>query len=66
MDLLSLVRTVTRFWYLTVPVVLITLFGCVYVAVGVDPVYEARSSYVLVPPVAISQEQLTPTPRCGV
>jgi hypothetical protein len=50
MDLLSISRAVWRHKLATVPVLLIMLVGMAYVLVGKKPVYEAKSSYILLPP----------------
>ena len=49
MDLLSISRTVWRHKLATVPVLLIILLGVAYVLVVKAPIYEAQSSYILLP-----------------
>ena len=52
MDLLAITRKFWRYKLLTVPVVVLTLWGAVYVMAVKQPVYEATSSYVLLNPPA--------------
>jgi hypothetical protein len=52
MDLLAITRKFWRYKLLTVPVVILTLWGAVYVMAVKQPVYEATSSYVLLNPPA--------------
>jgi hypothetical protein len=50
MNLLSIARKIWRYKLLTVPVVLLTFCGAVYVIAVKPPVYEASSSYILINP----------------
>ena len=50
MDLLLIVRKIWRHKLLTVPVILLTLAGAVYVVAVKEPLYEASSSYLLISP----------------
>jgi hypothetical protein len=50
MNLLSIARKIWRYKLLTLPVVLLILYGAVYVVAIKDPVYEASSSYILINP----------------
>lgn len=50
MNLLSIARKLWRYKLLTLPVVLLTLGGAVYVVAVKEPVYEASSSYILINP----------------
>ena len=50
MDLLLIVRKIWRHKLFTVPVILLTLVGAVYVVVVKEPLYEASSSYLLISP----------------
>ena len=50
MDLLLIVRKIWRHKLLTVPVILLTLAGAVYVVVVKEPLYEASTSYLLISP----------------
>jgi hypothetical protein len=63
MDLLSIVRKVWRYKLVTLPVVLLTLCGAVYVVAIKKPVYEASSSYVMLnPPEPPTDEQIARDP----
>jgi hypothetical protein len=55
-DLLSISRTVWRHKLATIPVLLIILVGVAYVLVVKAPIYQAQSSYILLPTAS------TPTP----
>ena len=52
MDLLSIARKFWRYKLLTAPIVLLTLVGAAYVVAVKQPVYEAKSSFVLLNPPA--------------
>ena len=66
MDLLSIARKIWRYKLLTLPVVLLTLCGVVYVVAIKKPVYEASSSYILInPPAPPSDEQIARDPALG-
>jgi capsular polysaccharide biosynthesis protein len=52
MDLLSIVRKIWRYKLVTLPVMLLTLCGAVYVMAVKEPVYEATASFVLINPPA--------------
>jgi hypothetical protein len=62
-DLLSIVRKVWRYKLVTLPVILLTLCGAVYVVAIKEPVYEASSSYVMLnPPEPPTEEQIARDP----
>ena len=66
MDLLSIARKIWRYKLLTLPVVLLTLCGAVYVVAIKQPVYEASSSYILInPPSPPTAEQIDRNPELG-
>jgi hypothetical protein len=66
MDLSSIARKIWRYKLLTVPVVMLTLCGAVYVVAVKDPVYEASSSYILAyPPDPPTPEEITRDPALG-
>jgi capsular polysaccharide biosynthesis protein len=66
MDLLSIARKFWRYKLLTLPVVLLTLFGAAYVVAVKEPVYEASSSYVLInPPEPPTPEEIARNPALG-
>lgn len=66
MNLLSIARKLWRYKLLTVPVVLLTLCGAVYVVAIKEPVYEASSSYVLInPPAPPTPEDVAREPSLG-
>jgi len=66
MDLLSIARKIWRYKLLTLPVVLLTLCGAVYVVAIKPQVYEASSSYILInPPAPPTQEQIARDPALG-
>lgn len=66
MNLLSIARKLWRYKLLTVPVVLLTLCGAVYVVAVRDPVYEASTSYVLInPPAPPTPEDVARDPSLG-
>jgi hypothetical protein len=66
MDLLSITRKIWRYKFLTLPVVLLTLCGAVYVVAVKDPVYEASSSYILAyPPDPPTPEEIARDPALG-
>jgi hypothetical protein len=50
MDLLLIARKIWRHKLLTVPVILLTLAGAVYVVAVKEPLYEASTSYLLISP----------------
>jgi len=59
MDLLSIARKVWRYKLVTLPVLLLTVLGAIYVVAVKKPVYEADSSYVLLnPPAPPTAEQI--------
>jgi hypothetical protein len=66
MDLLSIARKLWRYKLLTLPVVLLTLCGTVYVVAVKEPVYEASSSYILInPPAPPTDEEIARDPALG-
>lgn len=66
MDLLSITRKIWRYKLVTLPVVLLTLCGAVYVVAVKQPVYEASSSYVLInPPDPPTPEEIAREPALG-
>lgn len=66
MDLLSIARKIWRFKLVTLPVVLLTLCGAAYVVAIKDPVYEAKSSYILIlPPAPPTEQDLARDPALG-
>jgi hypothetical protein len=63
MDLLSIARKIWRYKLLTLPVFLLTFCGAVYAVAIKDPVYEAKSSYLLInPPAPPTPEELAQDP----
>ena len=50
MGILGVLRTFLRYWWITVPILLLTLGGAVYVAMYAPRTYETTSSYVLLNP----------------
>jgi hypothetical protein len=66
MDLLSIVRKIWRYKLVTIPVVLLTLCGAIYVVAVKQPVYEASSSFVLInPPAPPTAEDIARDPSLG-
>jgi hypothetical protein len=66
MDLLSIVRKIWRYKLVTIPVVLLTLCGAIYVVAVKQPVYEASSSFVLInPPAPPTAEDIALDPSLG-
>jgi hypothetical protein len=66
MNLLSIARKLWRYKLLTVPVVLLTFCGAVYVVAFKEPVYEASSSYILInPPAPPTPEDVARDPSLG-
>jgi hypothetical protein len=66
MDLLSIARKLWRYKLLTLPVVLLTLAGAIYVVAVKEPVYEASSSYILInPPAPPTEEDIARNPALG-
>lgn len=59
MDLLAIGRTVWRHRLAVLPVLVLTLLGCMYVLVLAKPVYEAHTSYVLINPPANTDNPYT-------
>ena len=58
MDLLSIARKIWRYKLLTLPLILLTFCGAVYAVAFKDPVYEAKSSYLLLNPPAPTPEEI--------
>ena len=52
MDLLLIARKIWRYKLATLPVIFLTLCGAVYAVALKDPVYEVKSSYLLINPPA--------------
>jgi hypothetical protein len=66
MDLLVIARKLWRYKLLTVPVVLLTLCGAVYVVAVKEPVYETSSSYIMInPPPPPTEEAIARNPALG-
>ncbi|ASW56429.1 hypothetical protein [Plantactinospora sp. KBS50] len=66
MDLLDLLRLMLRRWYVTVPVLLLTLAGAVVVGQRIDPEYKTSAAIVLIPPTTPAPEPERGTaPRPG-
>lgn len=64
MDLLSIAETIWRHKLVTLPVLLLTIAGMVYVVAIKEPVYEASSSYILInPPSPPTAEQIDRNPE---
>jgi hypothetical protein len=65
-DLLLIARKIWRYKLATLPVVVLTLCGAVYAVAVKDPVYEAKSSYVLInPPAPPTAEEVARDPALG-
>jgi hypothetical protein len=63
MDLLSITRKLWRYKLVTLPIVFLTLCGAVYAIAFKDPVYESKSSYLLVnPPAPPTAEEIARDP----
>jgi capsular polysaccharide biosynthesis protein len=66
MDLLSIVRKIWRYKLVTLPVLLLTLCGAIYVVAVKEPVYEASSSFILInPPAPPTAEDIARDPALG-
>ena len=66
MDLLSIARKIWRYKLATLPVLLLTLCGAIYVVALKEPVYEASSSFVLInPPAPPTAEDIARDPALG-
>ena len=66
MDLLLIARTIWRYKLATLPVIVLTLCGVVYAVAVKDPVYEAKSSYVLInPPAPPTPDEVAHDPALG-
>jgi hypothetical protein len=66
MDLLAIARKIWRYKLVTLPVVLLSLFGAVYIVAVKEPVYEASSSYILIsPPDPPTEEAIARNPALG-
>ena len=66
MDLLSIAQKVWRYRLVTIPIVLLTLCGAVYVVAVKAPVYKTTSSYVLInPPAPPTVDQIAADPALG-
>ncbi len=66
MDLVSIARTVWRHKLATLPVLILTFIGIVYVLVLKPPVYQATSSYILIsPPGPPTADQVAKDPALG-
>jgi hypothetical protein len=67
MDVLAVIRALKRHWRLTVPIALLTILACGYVAFFSTSTYEAASSYVLLPPPeAPTPDQIKDNPLLGL
>jgi hypothetical protein len=65
-DLLSIIRKLWRYKFLTLPVIVLTLFGAAYVVAVQKPVYEAHTSFALLsPPPPPNAEQIAADPSLG-
>jgi hypothetical protein len=65
-DLLLIARKIWRYKLATIPVIVLTLGGAVYAVAVKDPVYEAKSSYVLInPPAPPTAEEIARDPALG-
>jgi hypothetical protein len=65
-DLLLIARKIWRYKLATLPVIVLTLCGAVYAVAVKDPVYEAKSSYVLInPPAPPTAEEIARDPALG-
>lgn len=66
MNLLSIAQKLWFYKFLTLPIALLTLCGAVYVIAIKEPVYEAKSSYVLInPPAPPTTEEIARDPALG-
>jgi hypothetical protein len=66
MDLLSIVRKIWRYKLATLPILLLTLGGAIYVIAVKEPVYEASSSFILInPPAPPTTEEIAADPALG-
>ena len=66
MDLLTIARKIWRYRIATLPVIVLTLLGAVYMVVLKPPVYEASSSYILInPPSPPTPEEIAAKPALG-
>jgi hypothetical protein len=62
-DLYSISKTLWRHKFLTIPLVVLTLFGCAYVYIGGKPTYQSTATYVaLPPPNAVTPQALAKDP----
>jgi hypothetical protein len=65
-DLLLIARKLWHYKLATLPVVVLTLCGAVYAVAVKDPVYEAKSTYVLInPPAPPTAEEIARDPALG-
>jgi capsular polysaccharide biosynthesis protein len=65
-NLLSVTRKIWHYKLVTLPVILLTLCGAVYVMAISEPVYEASSSYILInPPALPTEEDINRNPALG-
>lgn len=66
MDLLLIARKIWRYKLATLPVIFLTLCGAVYAVAVKDPVYEVKSSYLLInPPAPPTAEEIARNPQLG-
>jgi hypothetical protein len=66
MDLLMIVRKIWRYRLVTLPVIVVTLFGGAYAYVAKESVYEASASYVLInPPDPPTDQEIASRPELG-
>ena len=66
MDLLAITRKIWRYRLLTLPVVILTLFGAVYIAAIKQPVYQTQTSFSLLnPPPPPTPDEIARDPSLG-
>ena len=66
MDLFNIARKVWRYKLITLPVIVLTIFGAAYVMAVKKPLYEATSSYLLInPPAPPTAEEVARNPALG-
>jgi hypothetical protein len=66
MDLLAITQTIWRHKLATIPIIVLTLIGAVYVMALKPSVYEASASYILInPPAPPTAEQIAADPALG-
>jgi hypothetical protein len=66
MDLLMIVRKIWRYRLVTLPVIVVTVFGGAYAYLAKESVYEASASYVLInPPDPPTDQEIARQPALG-